>query len=148
MDTLKKVFQESDDFSIVLIPYFAQAVSEEGISDRLCSLRLEALRRLYGQLLQYKGSGYDQGLLASLAKKKAEHIMQVKTKTEMDRVIHPRTPHFNGEGFVPDSYMVPEEELICWSEASLRAPLNEYGMRRYMELFRQVFPEKSRELNL
>ena len=148
MDTLKKVFQEAGDFSIAWSLYFAQAVSAGGIPDRLRSLRIEALRQLYSQLLQYKASGYAQSLLASLAKKKAERIMQVKTKAEMDRVIHPRAPHFNGEGFVPDTYMVPEEELICWSETSLRAPLNEYGMRRYMELFRQVFPEKSRELNL
>ena len=41
-----------------------------------------------------------------------------------------------------------EEELICWSEASLRAPLNETGFQRYSELFRLVFPEESERLNI
>ena len=50
--------------------------------------------------------------------------------------------------FISDPYLLPEEELICWSEASLRAPLNEPGYRRYMKLFRQVFPEESQALNI
>ncbi len=46
----------------------------------------------------------------------------------------------NGSKFIPDEFSVPEEELICWSETSLRAPLNEAGFNRYMELFRQILP--------
>ena len=30
--------------------------------------------------------------------------------------------------------------------ASLNAPLNEYGFKRYMELFKQIFPEKEKEI--
>lgn len=51
-------------------------------------------------------------------------------------------------GFIPDAYSVPEEELICWSETSLKGPLTAEGFQRYMELFKQVLPEESRRLAL
>ena len=51
-------------------------------------------------------------------------------------------------GFIPDAYSVPEEELICWSETSLKGPLTAESFQRYMELFKQVLPEESRRLAL
>ena len=49
----------------------------------------------------------------------------------------------------PSVALVPNfAELICWSEASLRAPLNEYAFRRYMELFCRMFPEESEALHI
>ena len=49
--------------------------------------------------------------------------------------------NYNGNGFFTDKYNVPEEELICWSETSLRSPLNEAGFNRYMEVCRLVYPD-------
>lgn len=57
-------------------------------------------------------------------------------------------PAYHGGKFSPGEYDIPEEELIGWSEAALRVPLNNVGFRRYMELFRQVLPEESRKLSL
>ena len=57
-------------------------------------------------------------------------------------------PHYDGAGFIPAAYSVPEEELICWSETSLKGPLTAEGFQRYMELFKQVLPEESRRLAL
>ncbi len=34
------------------------------------------------------------------------------------------------------------ERLIGWSETSLRGPLISVGLKRYMELFKMIFPEK------
>ena len=144
----KKLACNQGDYTTALVPYYAQVMAEEGISDKVRILRMEALRKLHGQLNQYAKSGYDKKLLSSLAGKKAELIMQADTKSEMDKIDRPRSPHFDGTKFIADSYLVPEEELICWSETSLRAPLNEYGMRRYMELFRQVYPEETKELGI
>ena len=146
MDTLKEACLQSGDYAIALAPYYAQVVAEEGISDKVRTLRIKALYNLSGQLLRYKKSGYDEKLLSSLAGKKAELIMQASTKSEIERISNPKCPHFDGTKFISD--LVPEEELIIWSETSLRAPLNEYGMKRYMELFRQVYPEKIHELGI
>ena len=141
MDKLKEACLQSGNFTTVLIPYYSQVIVEEN-SDKVRMLRIEALRDLSSQLLRYEKSGYDKKLLASLAVKKAELIMQASTKSEMERIRNPKPPHFDGVKFIADAYLVPEEELICWSETSLQAPLNEYGMKRYTELFRQVYPEK------
>lgn len=148
MDTLKEICRESGDFLIALIPYFAQVIAESEIKDEIRSLRWDGLCRLHGRLGEYERRHYDANLLSSLAAKKAELIVQARTKKEMEQICTPHAPHFDGAKFIPGAYLVPEEELICWCETSLRAPLNEYGMRRYMEVFRQVFPEKSRELAL
>lgn len=73
-------------------------------------------------------------------------ILQTSSETEMNKLLKPHCPHFDGVNFIPGKYHVPEEELICWSETSLKAPLNHNGFKRYAELFKQVFPDKSKEI--
>lgn len=63
---------------------------------------------------------------------------------DTDKILKPQFPYYNGNRFVPDKYSVPEEELICWSEASMIAPLNDVAFQRYMELFRDILPEQSK----
>ena len=87
-------------------------------------------------------------LLYAIAEKKCRMIGSITSKSEMEQVIRPRCPHYDGNRFIPDAYSVPEEELICWSETSLKAPLNAAGFQRYMELFKQILPEESRKLAL
>ena len=61
----------------------------------------------------------------------------------MAQLDRPKPPHYDGVKFYPNPYLTPEEELICWCETSLLAPLDNTAVQRYMEVFRQVFPEKS-----
>ena len=58
----------------------------------------------------------------------------------MKKFLQPRCPHYDGEKFIEDPYIIPEEELICWSYASLRFPLNSIGAARFQEVFKRVFP--------
>ena len=99
-------------------------------------LRLTGLRRLQAQLTHYERLGYNSSLLEAISEKKSQMVLQVSSQTELDKVICPRAPHFDGNKLIPDKYSIPEEELICWCETSLRGPLNEYGFLRYMEVFR------------
>ena len=46
----------------------------------------------------------------------------------------------NGNKFVEDPYILPEEELIGWSCVSLQVPLNAVGAARFQELFNRIFP--------
>ena len=113
---------------------------------------------LQGLIHHYDERGYTEKLLNGIAEKKGAMIMSASSKTEMDKILKPKAPHFDGvrfiadrfDGvrFIADRYLLPEEELICWSEASLRAPLNEYAFRRYMELFCRMFPEESEALHI
>lgn len=137
---------ELADYNILLIPAFAEILMAEDIPDRVRELRFDALRQLQGHLGFYQQRGYLPMLLSRIAEKKAEMILTATSKTEMDKLLKPRCPHYDGNRFVPDEYSVPEEELICWSETSFLGPLNEIGYSRYMEVFRQVFPEESEQI--
>ena len=76
------------------------------------------------------------------------HLIIADLEEEMEKLLKPSCPHYYGGRFTPGEYHIPEEELIGWSEASLRTPLNSAGYQRYMELFKQVLPEESRRLSL
>lgn len=129
------------EFEIILIQTFVEIMFDKKASDDIKSLRFNGLIKLSNYLQYYKSLGYVENLINEIAAKKAKMIMQVKSKSEMDKILKPSCPYFNGSQFIPNEYNVIEEELICWSETSLRAPLSEIGFKRYIELFNIVFPE-------
>ena len=129
------------DFNLALIPLVAELASQQDISDSLRTLRLNAIGQLTAHLNYYKSLGYIDRLLYAIAEKKGKMIMETSSKSEMEKVLKPHAPHYNGNEFFPDKYNVQEEELICWSETSLKSPLNDAGNKRYMQLFSEVFPE-------
>ena len=133
------------DVSLALA--YAELLMSEELKQSVWELRLTGLRRLQAQLTHYERLGYNSSLLEAISEKKSQMVLQVSSQTELDKVICPRAPHFDGNKLIPDKYSIPEEELICWCETSLRGPLNEYGFLRYMEVFRQVFPESSKEID-
>ena len=136
------------DYMVTLLPFYAELFCTEGISDTLFALRFDALQKLQARLSHYSDRGYTQKLLCGIAERKAALILSANSKTETEKILKPHAPHYDGVRFISDPYLLPEEELICWSEASQRAPLNEAGYRRYMKLFRQIFPEKSEALQI
>ena len=135
------------DFTIVMLPYFAEVLAAD-IPERVRNLRLRAMGSVRQYLLYYQELGYIPKLLNAIAEKKCKRILTITSKTEMEQLIKPRCPHYDGNRFCPDAYIIPEEEMIYWSEASLRATLNEAGFNRYRELFRQILPEESERLSL
>ena len=122
------------DYSLTLIFAYAEVIAGD-MSDKVRVIRFDALKRLQAILAFYKDRGYMEELLDGIA-----------AKTEMEKVLKPHCPHYDGVKFIPDTYNVPEEELICWSETSFLAPIKEAGYKRYMEVFKSVFPEKSKQL--
>ncbi len=134
-----------DDFMLIMIPYFAEILMAD-VSDQIKTLRFTAMKEVKKCLRHYKEIGYISPLISAIAEKKCELICTVTSKTEMDKIIKPHCPHYDGNKFVPDKYSIPEEELICWSQASLKAPLNNVGFKRYLELFEEIFPDESKLL--
>lgn len=130
------------DVDVILIPYFAEVIVGDK-AERIQALQFSALRQLQARLHWYSERGYQDKLINAIAEKKSEMIMRTTTKAEMEKVLHAPAPHYTGAGFVTDQYCVPEEELIGWSETSLRGPLIPAGLKRYMELFKLVFPEET-----
>ena len=136
-----------EDYMAVIISCIGEIATSDA-ANRVKNLRLGAVESLQRHLCYYRQLGYMPKLLYIIAGQKCRMIASITTKSEMEKRIRPNYPHYNGGGFIPDAYSVPEEELICWSETSLKGPLNAAGFQRYMELFKQVLPEESRRLAL
>lgn len=127
-------------WELVLTECLAEIITSED-KDKIKELRLSALGTARQQLLAYQGLGFMDRLLITIAEKKCKFIMEITSKTEMAKMLKPHCPTYNGNEFIPDKYYIPEEELICWSQTSLEAPLNSAGFKRYMEVFKLVLPD-------
>ena len=128
------------DFEMVIFFAFAEIVMDEEASDGLKSLRIVALKKVQRSLNHYHHLGYIPELTRAIAEKKCRMIKEATSKSEMEKFLQPRCPRYDGEKFIEDPYIIPEEELICWSYASLRFPLNNIGAARFQEVFKRVFP--------
>ena len=129
------------DFEMVIFFAFAEIVMDEDASDDLKSLRIDALKKVQRSLNHYHHLGYIPELTRAIAEKKCRMIKEATSKSEMEKFIQPRCPRYDGEKFIEDPYIIPEEEMICWSYASLRFPLNSIGAARFQEVFKRVFPD-------
>ena len=129
------------DFEMVIFFAFAEIVMDEDASDDLKSIRIDALKKVQRSLNHYHHLGYIPELTRAIAEKKCRMIKEATSKSEMEKFLQPRCPRYDGEKFIEDPYIVPEEELICWSYASLRFPLNSIGAARFQEVFKRVFPD-------
>ena len=129
------------DFEMVIFFAFAEIVMDEDASDDLKSLRIDALKKVQRSLNHYHHLGYIPELTRAIAEKKCRMIKEATSKAEMQKFLQPRCPRYDGEKFIEDPYIIPEEELICWSYASLRFPLNSIGAARFQEVFKRVFPD-------
>ena len=129
------------DFEMVIFFAFAEIVMDEDASDNLKSIRIDALKKVQRSLNHYHHLGYIPELTRAIAEKKCRMIKEATSKSEMQKFLQPRCPRYDGEKFIEDPYIIPEEELICWSYASLRFPLNSIGAARFQEVFKRVFPD-------
>ena len=129
------------DFEMVIFFAFAEIVMDEDASDDLKSLRIDALKKVQRSLNHYHHLGYIPELTRAIAEKKCRMIKEATSKSEMEKFLQPRCPRYDGEKFIEDPYIIPEEELICWSYASLRFPLNSIGAARFQEVFKRVIPD-------
>lgn len=134
---------ESDNqtpWELVIANCLAEVLTSD-VSDKTKELRISALNTIRAQVYAYQGFGIIQRLLTAIAEKKCKFLMEITSKTEMTQMLKPRCPTYNGNEFIPDKYHILEEELIGWSQASLEAPLNDAGFKRYMEVFKSVLPD-------
>lgn len=129
------------DFEMVIFFAFAEIVMDETASDDLKGLRVDALKKVQRSLNHYHHLGYVPELTTAIAEKKCQMIKEATSRTEIQKFLKPRCPRYDGSKFIEDPYIVPEEELICWSYASLRFPLNSIGAARFKELFDRIFPD-------
>lgn len=133
----------SQDHMVYLIPYIAEIIVSDKLTNEQKTLQFDAMMQLQGILKHYAKLGYKADLICKIAEKKGAMILTVTTKSEMLKLLKPDCPRYDGNKFVAGKYNVPEEELIGWSEVSLKGggPLMDIACKRYLELFKQVYPE-------
>lgn len=107
---------------------------------------IEAYRAVVTRCNAYMGNYFLPELILRILYKKCLMLENARTKAELKDIVKPSLPRKRGNGFYEGPYHVKEEELLLWSLASLEAPLNADGAKRYKEVFTRFFPEESQKI--
>ncbi len=107
---------------------------------------LGALNRIKKRVIGYGNEYFSFALIAGIMIKKSWMIQKAGTVQELEEILKPSVPIWNYGNFITGPYHVLEEEAILWSKASLEAPLNDDGIKRYAKVFSQFYPEKAAEI--
>lgn len=101
--------------------------------------KISAIKDTIWRVANYRRQGIVSELVHTIFVKRMQLIGNAGTVSELKEIQAEPKPHYNGNGFSTGTFCIPEEELILWSQTSLRAPLNEAGMKRYLDVFHQVY---------
>lgn len=108
---------------------YAKALAEV-VLDTTCSkkereVRLECLTQIFGRANAYLKKGFLPDVVEAFFVRKMEGLPLVSTKQDMQDFLKVSTPHYFGGKFTVSNipYYSEEEELLLWSETSLRGPL-------------------------
>jgi len=115
--------------------------------------RSQAVQRAAGEAIEsslklvrfFRNQGIRSDVVHVVYEKRMAQIRAAKTVAELNEIAKPAKPHYTGNGFSTGAFDVPEEEMIFWSLASLKAPLNHEASERYLTLFKQTFGFDIRE---
>lgn len=117
----------------------AALMQQTDCSSTLLFAKQEAAASVLADVSFYRERGILPELAHMVYKKKMEMIKAATTLRELKLITKHSEPRYNGNGFVAGQFSVPEEEMIGWALASLKAPLMSPALERYMDLFTQVF---------
>ena len=118
------------------------AFADDEIGDLLKAVlreREKALTDALNRVSTYRKHGIRNDLVHTVFEKRLQLIKDAKTVQALKEIQSEPKPRYDGGQFITGPACVPEEEMICWSLASLQAPLVSEALKRYMDLFYQVF---------
>lgn len=103
---------------------------------RLFSAKIDALAEVTSRCKKYSGMGLRPDLVLTVFQKKTALLRDATTIKAVEKLKEPSAPiyHKYSGKFETDETWVAEEELIQWSLASLRAPLQSDALERYLDL--------------
>ena len=111
----------------------------DSCSKSLANAKAKALTDAWQRSKMYRSEGFRNDLVHVAFMKRLRLIKKAATVAEVKEILAEPKPHHNGNGFVSGPWSVPEEEMMCWSLASLRKPPSSEACKRYMQLFKQTF---------
>lgn len=126
--------------------YITELLMDQEQTEELLSRRFDAIRKARGIAFQYEEESFLPELIETVFCKKADFIMQARTKTEVENILKPCVPQYACGKFHPgNKYHIEEEELLLWSKTSMKGPLISAGYERYRELFEKYVENKVKE---
>ena len=131
----------ADEFDMIMeiadsISVFAELEHRSQAFQRAAAEAIESSLKL---VRFFRNQGIRSDVVHVVYEKRMAQVQAASTVAELNEIAKPAKPHYTGNGFITGPYDVPEEEMIFWSLASLKAPLNHDASERYMELFQQTF---------
>lgn len=114
-------------------------VNSENQKETLLVEKFEALKKSWSLLELYASEGFDEKILDAIMEKKSAMILGATSVKDIREISEPPKPYCTGNTWVASENSVPEEEMIWWSKASLKAPLSQEATERYIELFRNFY---------
>lgn len=132
----------AEQFIEELSQAYLKVQEDNSINETLRKHKLEALQEIARRLGQYSKGAWDPIILIGYGRKKSQYILSARNKTQIEDILKVPKPNYNGNKFTDGPYQVDEEELICWSEASLRRPPSGAAVERMFELMYRVFPDE------
>lgn len=125
----------------------AELLADETLTEELFCLRMQAMQRLRAITAQFERDGFLKELVESVFCKKAAFIMAATSKSQLEEIVKPSTPHYSCGKFYPRGpYHVEEEELLIWSRTSMIGPIIPSAQKRYEELFEKYCGVKANDL--
>jgi len=111
-------------------------------------VQLCAIMALHKIVNRYRREGIAEDIIIyPIIMKKIEFIKAATTESEIREIVQPPKIEYDGNKFYAvGPYVIPEEELILWSHTSAHAPLIESANKRYLKVFREVFPEMAKKM--
>lgn len=127
--------------------YMTELLMDDTLSENVRSRRFDAIRKMRGIAARYEEENFLPELVKTVFCKKADFLMETKTKVEIEEILKPSTPTYSGGNFQSgNQYHVEEEELILWSKTSLKAPLIPEAQKRYQELFEKYVGNETKDV--
>lgn len=111
----------------------AEVVLDTTCSEKEREVRLECSTQIFGRANAYLKKGFLPDVVEAFFVRKMKGLPLVSTKQDMQDFLKVSTPHYFGGKFTVSNipYYSEEEELLLWSETSLRGPLITAGYERY-----------------
>lgn len=88
--------ESSKMWMLSLSETIAKVLLDEKTEDKIKQLRLSAIKALSQCLQLYRRRGHRIDLINAIAEKKCKMILQTTFKAEMDRIMNPDSPKYNG----------------------------------------------------
>lgn len=126
----------------------AEVVLDTTCSEKEREVRLECSTQIFGRANAYLKKGFLPDVVEAFFVRKMKGLPLVSAKQDMQDFLKVSTPHYFGGKFTVSNipYYSEEEELLLWSETSLRGPLISAGYERYMECLKRFCLKRQNRL--